>query len=325
MTEDLTGDLTGDRGGSRYGEKADKVIASGIYERAWRGEREEELSLALLGQRVRLPEQPDCGEGDELRPLCYVRQMKKIGPVLLDIHGGGFVEGTAGADDALCDYYHRRLGIAVVSLDYRKAPAYPYPAALRDIAAQVEWLCRERPWGIRPEQMIIMGHSAGGNLAAAYCLLAVREGLPRPAAQILDYPYLDLQMDCGDRPAMPEAISPGIMEVFRRAYDGGQGRMGESLMSPVCAAQEELAGLPPAFLVTCGRDSLCPEGRRYGELLQKAGVPVARLHCAEAQHGFIEHTFNARSRFAAAAEQKEMARRTVEQTAQWIEMMVSSI
>ncbi len=329
-------------GKDRWREKADKIIASGLYEKAWRRERMEEQGWRLRGQRVQLPgELPDelaselsiklpdeLSDGlsagafagpDELRPLCYVEQIRRKGPVLLDIHGGGFVEGTAGADDELCDYYHRKLGIAVISLDYRKAPAYPYPTALWDIAAQIKWLCREKPWDISPEQMIIMGHSAGGNLAASYCLLAGREELLMPRAQVLDYPYLDLQMDCEDRPDMPEAITPGMMEIFRRAYDGGQGRTAESLMSPVLAKKEELEGLPPALLLTCGRDSLCLEGQRYGKLLESAGVAVTELYCSEARHGFIEHTFNSRSRFEAAAGQKELACDTVDRIARWIE------
>ena len=303
--------------------RADRAIASGAYEKAWQKEREEEEELSLHGVPLQLPERVEVGgrwvETEGLRPLCYTDGTERPGPVLLDIHGGGFVEGTPGADDELCHFFHKRLNIVVVSLDYRKAPAFPYPAALEDIAAQISWLCRERPWGIEPEQIFLMGHSAGGNLAAAYCLLAAGKGLAMPAVQILNYPYLDLQMSCLERPDLPEAIDPYLMEVFRRAYDGGQGRTGESLMSPACAKPRELAGLPPAHLITCGRDSLCPEGKRYGEKLKEAGVPVEELYLPQARHGFIEHCFNSRSRFEPAAGQRELAVRAVKQLAQWLE------
>ena len=303
--------------------RADRAIASGAYEKAWQKEREEEEGLSLHGVPWQLPERVEIGGRWEttegLRPLCYADGTEKPGPVLLDIHGGGFVEGTPGADDELCHFFHNRLNIAVVSLDYRKAPAFPYPAALADIAVQLAWLCQERPWKIKPGQFFLMGHSAGGNLAAAYCLLAAKKGLVMPAAQILNYPYLDLQMSCLERPNLPEAIHPYLMEVFRRAYDGGQGRTGESLMSPVCAKPRELAGLPPAHLLTCGRDSLCPEGQRYGEKLKEAGVAVEELHLPQARHGFIEHCFNSRSRFEPAEGQRKLAAAAAEQLAEWVE------
>ena len=86
-------------GKDRWREKADKIIASGLYEKAWRRERMEEQGWRLRGQRVQLPDELSDGLSarafagpDELRPLCYVEQIRRKGPVLLDIHGGGFVE-----------------------------------------------------------------------------------------------------------------------------------------------------------------------------------------------------------------------------------------
>lgn len=326
--------------------KAARLIETGMYEAVWRQEKEAVRKREKLGQAMGLPDSVRLmGQEwplEELEPLVYEGKNREL--VLLDIHGGGFVEGTPGADDRLCAWYRERLGCTVISLDYRKAPLYPHPIPLCDIAAQIVWLAKERPFGLDPRHMVIMGHSAGGNLAAAYCLLAKREGLPQPCAQVLDYPYLDVEADCLTRPDLPEAIDPLYMEVFRQAYlsgkgegapedsreglceGGGAGLTGRpdflsdwpALHSPVLASRAEAEGLPPALLITCGRDSLGPEGCRYGELLRSGGVAVTHWHLAGACHAFIEHTFNEHSRFSVDEEQRRLAMETMPKLAEWI-------
>lgn len=312
--------------------KAATLIESGIYETVWQREKAAARKRGSAGRPLLLPAAlslPVSGQGgqewpsQELEPLFY--EGRTEGLVLLDIHGGGFVEGTPYADDRLCDWYQERLGCTVVSLDYRKAPLYPYPLPLYDIAAQICWLAEEKPFGLDPRRMVIMGHSAGGNLAAAYCLLAKKEGLPAPCAQVLDYPYLDVRRGSLERPDLPEAIEPLYMEVFRQAYlgtgaahDPEGGRLSSALHSPVLAAPGEVAGLPPALLVTCGRDSLGPEGERYGEILKAGGVAVTHWHLPEGCHAFIEHTFNVHSRFSIAEDQKRLALEMMPKLAEWI-------
>ena len=328
--------------------KASQLIASGIYETVWQREKSEARKRGHIGRRLPLPSSVNLKGRQwplqDLEPLVY--EGKAEGMTLLDIHGGGFVEGTPYADDRLCAWYRERLGCTVISLDYRKAPLYPHPYPLLDIAAQIAWLAESRPLGLDPRRMALMGHSAGGNLAAAYCLLAKQAGLPAPCAQVLDYPYLDLEISCLERPTLPEAIEPLFMEVFRQAYLGGQGDRGAcretqaihslpekeaaefllqtlslsrpALHSPVRARREELTGLPPALLTTCGRDSLGPEGARYAELLKQAGVETTHLHLPDACHAFIEHTFHIHSRFSIDEKQKELAMATVPKLAEWI-------
>lgn len=295
-------------------EKAAKLCASGVYEAFWQQERQEAMARPSAGRRMELPESVMLmGEPwnmSSLTPLDYNSSTKDRETVLIDIHGGGFVEGTPWADDALCAWLHEKTGFRVVALDYRKAPAFAYPTPLYDIAAQIAWMQAKR--------FIVMGHSAGANLAAAYCILAGKKELPMPCGQLLNYPYLDLAVDCEKRPVMPEAIAPLVMEVFRQAYVRQTGQRQESLVSPVFASQEELYGLPPTFLVTCGRDSLCPEGERYGAMLKQAGVPVEHIHCANACHAFIEHTFNTYSRFPVKDEQKKLAMELMPALVRWL-------
>ena len=323
--------------------KAARLIEAGIYETVWRQEKEAAGKREKRGRTMSLPASVRLLGQEwpmrELEPLVY--EGKNTGAVLLDIHGGGFVEGTPSADDRLCDWYRERLGCTVISLDYRKAPLYPHPAPLCDIAAQLVWLAEARPFALDLRRVAVMGHSAGGNLAAAYCLLAKREGLLKPCAQVLDYPYLDVEADSLVRPDLPEAIEPLYMEVFRQAYlsegrEGtGEGR-GEkeagwpealsgwpALHSPVLASEEEVRGLPPALLITCGRDSLGPEGRRYKELLKKGGVRVTHWHLPKARHAFIEHTFNEHSRFSVEEEQRRLAMETMPRLADWIAAALS--
>ncbi len=351
--------------------KAARLIASGIYETVWQREKNAARKREHTGAPLPLPPAVNLkGQAwplSDLEPLLY--EGKPGGITLLDIHGGGFVEGTPYADDRLCAWYREQLGCTVISLDYRKAPLYPHPIPLLDIAAQIAWLVAERPLDLDPRRMVLMGHSAGGNLAAAYCLLAKQAKLPLPCAQVLDYPYLDLEMSCLERPKLPEAIEPLYMEVFRQAYRSGRsplapkgssnygasekvypGETGDgqsprkengaesrtpeqiaaealrqplsltrpALRSPVLAAPQELAGLPPALLITCGRDSLGPEGQRYAELLRQAGVETTHLRLPDARHAFIEHTFNIHSRFSVDEKQKKLAKETMPKLAEWI-------
>jgi acetyl esterase/lipase len=203
------------------------------------------------------------------------------GPALLWIHGGGYVIGSAAQDDVLCRRFARGLGMTVVSVDYRLAPAHPYPAPLEDCYSALKWLTRLP--AVDPARVAIGGASAGGGLAAALALLARDRGEIPLAAQLLVYPMLD------DRTVERKDLdNPG-----HRLWNQSSNKFGWSAYLggadpevAVPARREELAGLPPAWLGVGTLDLFHDEDLAYAERLKAAGVPCHVEVVQGAFHGF---------------------------------------
>lgn len=239
------------------------------------------LSLPVLGNRMLVPTRDG-----EVRCIFYPAQ-RETAPVYFDMHGGGFVGGSCEDIDFWCDLIRRMLDIHVVSINYRKAPAHPWPAAANDAFDVVSWFyAHAAEYGLDTERMAIGGHSAGGNLAAVTCLRSLRENAPfRFKLQVLDYPPLDLNTSAFDKLSHPMAIPPQLATLFDACYIApGQGD--DPLVSPAVAEVEALKGLPPAVVVTAEYDSLCAEAERYAAKLVQAGVPVWSRRFLGSAHGF---------------------------------------
>ena len=203
------------------------------------------------------------------------------GPALLWIHGGGFVIGHPGQDDELCRRFARRLGVTVVSVDYRLAPEHPYPAALDDCYSALTWLAALP--SVDPGRIAIGGASAGGGLAASLAHLAIDRGEVTLAAQLLVYPMLD------DRTVDRRGLDkPGI-----RLWNKSSNKFGWSVYLgdadpavAVPARRENLAGLPPAWVGVGTLDLFHDEDLAYAERLRAAGVPCDVEVVEGAFHGF---------------------------------------
>lgn len=191
-------------------------------------------------------------------------------PDLVWLHGGGFISGTLDAIDPVCRELAARAPVRVVSVDYRLAPEHPYPAALEDALAVVA--------ALRPAA--IGGDSAGGNLAA---VVAQRHRTLR--GHLLLCPLLDCTLS--SRSAQEKAEGYGLttqaLSVFVQLYAGAADARDPGL-SPLLA--DDLAGLPPAVIVTAEHDPLRDDGSAYAARLQAAGSP-AQVRCWPGQlHGF---------------------------------------
>jgi acetyl esterase/lipase len=127
---------------------------------------------------------------------------------MLWIHGGCYVIGSAAQDDELCRRFARTLGIVVASVEYRLAPEHPYPAALDDCAAALNWLTGQPD--VDSSRVAIGGASAGGGLTAALALRVRDEEMTRPVLQLLVYPMLD------DRPAFQPDPEPDLRGSWTR-------------------------------------------------------------------------------------------------------------
>ena len=199
------------------------------------------------------------------------------GPALVWFHGGGWVTGSLDAVDPICRTLLSRTGAPVVSVDYRLAPEHPFPAALDDCVAVLRAVATGGP-------VAVGGDSAGGGLAAAACLSVRGEGLP-VLAQVLLTPLLDATL------ASPSVTSLGQgfgltrdgLEQFVELYLQGSDPR-DPRCSPLLAA--DLAGLPPAVVVTAECDPLRDEGEAYAARLAAAGVPVQARRYDAMVHGF---------------------------------------
>ena len=239
------------------------------------------LTLPVAGQRMEVPTR-----AGNVRVIFYPAK-KKPAPVYFDMHGGGFVAGNCEDTDFWCALLRDQLDICVVSINYRKAPQFPWPTAANDAFDTVRWFYdRAEEFGLDTDKMAIGGHSAGGNLAAVTCLRSVLEDAPfRFKLQVLDYPPLDLKTCAFDKLTHPMAIPPQIAMMFDACYIApGQGD--DPLVSPAVAEPEMLKGQPPACIITAEYDSLRDEAELYGRKLIAAGVPVYSRRFLGSAHGF---------------------------------------
>jgi acetyl esterase len=230
------------------------------------------------------------------RPVRVYRPVDADGqrlPVLLWLHGGGFVTGDLDQADGDCRQLATRARLLVVSLDYRLAPEHPFPAAPEDAYAALCWIAEHaRELGGDPSCIAVGGDSAGGNLAAVVSLLARDRVGPRPRFQLLVYPVTDVTRF--DRPSTLENASGyfltrSAMMWFTAQYAPTPEQAANPHVSPLLAP--DLRNLPPALVITAEHDPLRDEGEAFAERLREAGVPVTLSRYAGTVHGFF--TMNA--------------------------------
>lgn len=203
------------------------------------------------------------------------------GPGLLWIHGGGYVIGNAAQDHELCRRFATELGATVVSVNYRLAPQYSYPAPVQDCYSALSWLSRLP--SVDPARVAIAGASAGAGLAAALALEVRDRGEIDVVAQVLAYPMLD------DRTALrADADHPGL-RVWNQASNRFAWRAYLGDADPDVAVpgrRTDLAGLPPAWVGVGTFDLFHDEDLAYAEKLRAAGVPCEVVVVEGAFHGF---------------------------------------
>jgi len=225
-------------------------------------------------------------EHGRVRTLWYGFEIAEKTPVFFDLHGGGFVLGTADMDETMSMEIHKQVGCKVISIDYSKAPEFPYPAAVNQVYAVVKHVYEHaEKYSVERTKMAIGGHSAGGNLSAVTCMKAKKDRRFQFVCQILDYPPLDLATSPLEKPQPKGAIPPEMAMMFDTCYiDPTQAR--DPYVSPIYAAQEDLEELSPTLFILAGRDSLHDEGLKYSEMLKTAKVVTEVHEYPNAAHGF---------------------------------------
>jgi acetyl esterase len=208
-------------------------------------------------------------------------------PLLVYLHGGGWVVGDLDTHDQPCRFLARHAGVRVLSIDYRLAPEHPFPAAVEDSVAAVRHAIEQaQSFGADPARVAVGGDSAGGNLAAAAARVLMIDDGPVPAFQLLIYPVTDLTRKRESYRLFREGffLTEAQMDWYRDHYLPDEADASDPRASPILAAN--LSGLPPAHVVTAGFDVLRDEGEDYAGLLRDAGVQVTATREPGLIHGF---------------------------------------
>jgi acetyl esterase len=211
-------------------------------------------------------------------------------PVIVYMHGGGWVLGNAATHDRLVSELAVGAGAALAFVEYPNSPEARYPTAIEQGYATAQWIMRNGPSkGLDPARMAVAGESVGGNMAAALALMAKQRGDVAFVQQSMYYPVTDAAMNTAsyEQFATGYYLSRREMEWFWDAYTTDPAARAEITASPNRASAEQVSGLPPAYLCVDEADVLRDEGEAYAAKLRSAGVPVTTVRYDGTIHDFM--------------------------------------
>ena len=226
------------------------------------------------------------GAQGELLVRLYTPSAARTLPLIVFFHGGGFVICNVDMYDDLCKFLANYSGCAVASVEYRLSPETPFPGPLEDCYAALKALAVQgEQLGIDPARLAVAGDSAGGNLAAATALLARERQGPALRYQGLIYPCVDPECGSNSHKSLGTGYMltrNGMLWFWGHYLKAAQGKA-HPLATPL---EANLAGLPPATVVTAEFDPLRDEGEAYADRLRAAGVEVIGRRYLGMIHGF---------------------------------------
>ncbi|MEU2833209.1 alpha/beta hydrolase [Streptomyces lavendulae] len=211
-------------------------------------------------------------------------------PVILYIHGAGWVFGDAHTHDRLVRELAVGAHAAVVFPEYDRSPEARYPVAIEQSYAVARWITAEgAAHDLDPARIAVAGDSVGGNMSAALTLMAKERGDVRLLAQVLFYPVTDASFDTASYEDFAEGyfLRRDAMRWFWDQYTTDETERAQVTASPLRATTEQLTGLPPALVITAEADVLRDEGEAYAARLREAGVPVTALRALGTIHDFV--------------------------------------
>lgn len=207
------------------------------------------------------------------------------GPVVVHLHGGGFVMNDIDVHDAACRRLANRSGLAVVSVDYRRPPEHPFPAAPDDVDSVLGWLAGNGTTYDVDGPLLAHGDSAGANLALVAALR--HPGLFRAIALI--YPFLDPRAGFDSYTTAADGFDPREADWYWRQYAGSAGASAYDDPDLAPLLSEHLHTLPPTLVTTAEHDPLRDEGEHLARVLAELGVSVVATRCLGQIHGFWRH------------------------------------
>ncbi|MFH8791056.1 alpha/beta hydrolase [Streptomyces sp. NPDC017941] len=211
-------------------------------------------------------------------------------PVVLYLHGAGWVFGNAHTHDRLVRDLAVGTRAAVVFPEYDLSPEARYPVAIEQNYSVAQWVAREgHHKDLDGTRIAVAGDSVGGNMSAALTLMAKERGDVRLAHQVLFYPVTDASFDTESYHRFAEGyfLRRDAMRWFWDQYTTEESERAQITASPLRATTEQLTGLPPALIITAEADVLRDEGEAYAAKLRAAGVPVTALRVQGTIHDFV--------------------------------------
>jgi acetyl esterase/lipase len=223
-----------------------------------------------------------------------VRIIKPVGatgtlPVILYVHGGGWILGNSGTHDRLIRELCAGANAALVFVEYDRSPEAQYPKAIEQAYATAQWITKQGATeGLDGSRMAVAGDSVGGNMTAALTLLAKQRGDVSFVHQSLYYPVTDAGQDTESYRTFADGpfLTAKSMAWFWDAYLPDVSRRSEITVSPLRATLEDLRGLPPALVIVDQNDPLRDEGEAYAAKLVEAGVLTTSV-----RYNFVTHDF----------------------------------
>ena len=211
-------------------------------------------------------------------------------PLVLYFHGGGWVIGDLRTHHPYCLRLASQSGCTVIAVDYRRAPAQPFPAAQDDCLAAARAVVEQRgDFGPSNGSLVLAGDSAGGHLSICTALQADRTLREALGGLLLSYPVLDHYSQPYDSYvscARGQALTSDLMRWFWDCYLGAVDPQSDEAQRAFPIRSEQLAGLPPTLICTAGRDPLRDEGQALAQRLREAGVALRSEHYPDSEHGF---------------------------------------
>lgn len=225
----------------------------------------------------------------EIRPK---RPLPDQAPLILNFHGGGFIKGRSSRDKRYCCFLADMLNCIVWDVDYSLAPEHPFPTAVKEAHAVLEYAAANASsLGIRQDKIALSGHSAGGTLVAAALIIAGKTGSFRPCCALLEY-FPSEQSDAVNK------LSPKLREdpfwvkradvenEYMTYYLETDADRLDPLCAPAMASDAELASFPPALIISAELDTLQKETEQFASRLVCLGIPVTACRVLGATHGF---------------------------------------
>lgn len=224
--------------------------------------------------------------GDSKVYYSYAAGGETSDTLILNFHGGGFIRERTPNDELFCRKLNHALGCKVLDVDYRIAPDDPYPAAVYEVYDVIQWVAaHSEQYGIDPKKIILMGHSAGGNLIIGAVMRAIAENGFIPRGLVVEYPPLDLYTDPADKPSRGKGIPFERARLYNLYYCDRE-RQKEPYCSPLFATDEQLHGFPPSLFITAGQDDLCTEAEDFALHLARCDNEVTVRRFEGVGHAF---------------------------------------
>ena len=273
----------------------DQMEAAGRPPMSEQTPEEARLGMKMLVNFFGTPEKPAAtedrripGQAGEIPVRIYRPDEKGPHPVVVFFHGGGFVIGDIDTHDLICHNFASRVPCVVVSVDYRLAPEHPFPAGVEDACAATQWVAEHAAeLGGDPARLAVAGDSAGGNISAIVARRARDAGGPPLRFQLLIYPATDLSRSMPSHTENGEGylLTTESINWFMNHYIPEGNDLRQPDLSPLFCA--DLAGLPPALVITAEFDPLRDEGEAYAAKLREAGVDATASRYDGMIHAFF--------------------------------------